>query len=44
MMSAPFVGPPSLPFNTVREPARRADDPIHRDLAALPRPRRHYHW
>src|SRR4051794_1290962 len=44
MMSAPFGGPPSLPFNTVHEPVRRAEDPIHRDLAALPRPRKHYQW
>lgn len=44
MMSAPFGGPPSLPFNTVNDPVRRAEDPIHRDLAALPRPRKHYQW
>jgi pimeloyl-ACP methyl ester carboxylesterase len=44
MMSAPFGGPPSLPFNTVHEPASPADDPIHRDLAVLPRPRKHYQW
>ncbi|KRR30252.1 alpha/beta hydrolase [Bradyrhizobium retamae] len=44
MMSAPFGGPPSLPFNTVHEPAKPADDPIHRELAALPRPRKHYQW
>ena len=44
MMSAPFGGPPSLPFNTVHEPAKPVDDPIHRDLAALPRPRKHYQW
>src|SRR6187549_3905983 len=44
MMSAPFGGPPSLPFNTVHEPAKPTDDPIHRDLAALPRPRKHYQW
>ena len=44
MMSAPFGGPPSLPFNTVHESARLVDDPIHRDLAALPRPRKHYQW
>jgi pimeloyl-ACP methyl ester carboxylesterase len=44
MMSAPFGGPPALPFNTVHEPAKPADDPIHRDLAALPRPRKHYQW
>src|SRR6266480_318131 len=29
MMSAPFGGPPSLPFNTVHEPAKPVDDPIH---------------
>jgi pimeloyl-ACP methyl ester carboxylesterase len=45
MMSAPFGGPPSLPFNTVDGPAKPpAEDPIHRDLAALPRPRKHYQW
>jgi pimeloyl-ACP methyl ester carboxylesterase len=45
MMSAPFGGPPSLPFNTVNGPAKSApQDPIHRDLAALPRPRKHYQW
>ncbi len=45
MMSAPFAGPPSLPFNTANAPARAAvDDPVHRELAALPRPRKHYQW
>lgn len=45
MMSAPFGGPPQLPFNTANSPAKpTADDPIHRDLAALPRPRKHYQW
>lgn len=45
MMSAPFGGPPLLPFDTVNGPAKSAtEDPIHRDLAALPRPRKHYHW
>ncbi|UPJ50649.1 alpha/beta hydrolase [Bradyrhizobium sp. 200] len=44
MMSAPFGGPPSLPFNIANGPAERVDDPIHRDLAALPRPRKHYQW
>jgi pimeloyl-ACP methyl ester carboxylesterase len=44
MMSAPFGGPPALPFNTMHEPAKPVDDPIHRDLAALPRPRKHYQW
>jgi pimeloyl-ACP methyl ester carboxylesterase len=45
MMSAPFGGPPSLPFNTVDTPAKpQRDDPVHRELAALPRPRKHYQW
>ncbi|HWZ38976.1 MAG TPA: alpha/beta hydrolase [Bradyrhizobium sp.] len=45
MMSAPFGGPPSLPFNTADTPARpRGGDPVHRELAALPRPRKHYQW
>ncbi|MBN9008544.1 MAG: alpha/beta fold hydrolase [Rhizobiales bacterium] len=44
MMSAPFGGPPPLPFDTIAKPAASADDPVHRDLAALPRPRRHYQW
>jgi pimeloyl-ACP methyl ester carboxylesterase len=45
MMSAPFAGPPSLPFNTVDKPgAPSPEDPVHRDLAALPRPRKHYQW
>jgi pimeloyl-ACP methyl ester carboxylesterase len=45
LMSAPFAGPPSLPFNTAdAPPAPAPEDPIHRDLAALPRPRKHYQW
>ncbi len=45
MMSAPFAGPPKLPFNTVDAPAKQpAEDPVHRELAALPRPRKHYQW
>ncbi|WP_027582126.1 alpha/beta hydrolase [Bradyrhizobium sp. Ai1a-2] len=45
MMSAPFGGPPSLPFNTADAPAKpAAEDPVHRALAALPRPRKHYQW
>ena len=45
MMSAPFGGPPSLPFDTAESPARPAPgDPVHRELAALPRPRKHYQW
>jgi pimeloyl-ACP methyl ester carboxylesterase len=45
LMSAPFAGPPSLPFDTADAPARpKPEDPVHRDLAALPRPRKHYQW
>lgn len=36
LMSAPFGGPPSTP---VPPP-----DPVHDELAALPRPRKHYQW
>jgi pimeloyl-ACP methyl ester carboxylesterase len=44
-MSAPFAGPPPLPFNTSDAPPRpKRDDPVHRELAALPRPRKHYQW
>ena len=42
LMSAPFDGPPSLPNpDTVDEP--RGPD-IHDAMAALDRPRKHYHW
>jgi len=45
LMSAPFAGPPSLAFDTVDKPPRpKRDDPVHRELAALPRPRKHYQW
>ena len=45
MMSAPFGGPPPLPFDTVDKPgAPSSEDPVHRNLAALARPRKHYHW
>ncbi|PJK27778.1 alpha/beta fold hydrolase [Minwuia thermotolerans] len=37
LMSAPFGGPPPLE-------ARRGSGDIHADLAALPRPRKHYQW
>lgn len=37
MMSAPFAGPPALPFAP-------ADSRIHEDLAALDPPRKHYQW
>jgi pimeloyl-ACP methyl ester carboxylesterase len=45
LMSAPFAGPPPLPFNTADAPPRlKSEDPVHRELAALPRPRKHYQW
>ncbi len=45
LMSAPFAGPPPLPFGTSdAPPAARPIDPVHRELAALPRPRKHYQW
>ena len=44
IMSAPFAGPPTIPFDTVNRPAHGTEDPVHRDLAALPRPRKHYQW
>lgn len=44
IMSAPFAGPPAIPFDTANHPALITEDPVHRDLAALPRPRKHYQW
>jgi pimeloyl-ACP methyl ester carboxylesterase len=45
LMSAPFAGPPKLPFNTANTPPSAPhEDPVHRELAALPRPRKHYQW
>ncbi|MDP8922000.1 MAG: alpha/beta hydrolase [Chloroflexota bacterium] len=46
LMSAPFEGPPALPFNTASEPApsAAAGPSIHDELAALDPPRKHYHW
>ena len=45
LMSAPFAGPPRLPFDTADAPAKaKPDDPVHRELARLPRPRKHYQW
>ena len=51
MMSAPFTGPPELPFATVaRSGGRAADDPragvlgIEPALEALERPRQHYQF
>ena len=45
LMSAPFAGPPPLPFDTADAPPKpKPEDPVHRDLAALPRPRKYYQW
>jgi pimeloyl-ACP methyl ester carboxylesterase len=54
LMSAPFAGPPPLPFGTAgtNDAAAVPDGPqapapadgIHQALAALPRPRKHYQW
>jgi len=40
LMSAPFAGPPQIARSSEPGPART----IHDDLAALPRPRKHYQW
>ncbi len=46
MMSAPFGGAPTLPFNTANTPRSSAPaaapDPIYDDLAKLTPPRKHY--
>ncbi len=45
LMSAPFGGPPSVPFDTAAKPPSSDRGPdIHAALAALPRPRKHYQW
>ena len=46
MMSAPFAGPPVLPFGAAegRPNAATAPRKILDDLAALERPRKHDHW
>src|SRR5713101_5035646 len=41
LMSAPFAGPPTLPFGTA---AKKPAADIHAALAALARPRKHYQW
>jgi len=41
LMSAPFAGPPSVPFGD--KPTAKAPD-IHAALAALSQPRKHYQW
>jgi pimeloyl-ACP methyl ester carboxylesterase len=43
MMSQPFRGSPSLPFDTVSHPTtQEGRKDIHEDLANLPEPRKHY--
>ena len=44
LMSAPFAGPPALPFNTDNDAAKPSAADIHEELAALRRPRKHYQW
>ena len=45
LMSAPFSGPPALPFDTANHPVPAAEAPdIHTALELLERPRKHYQW
>jgi pimeloyl-ACP methyl ester carboxylesterase len=49
LMSAPFAGPPALPFDTLAGAPqtvapRSLIDHALAELAALPRPRKHYQW
>jgi len=46
MMSAPFPGPPQLPFGAAQGASNAMTAPpnVLQDLAALPRPRKPYHW
>jgi pimeloyl-ACP methyl ester carboxylesterase len=47
LMSAPFAGPPTLPFDTATAGAPLpggAGPDIHQALAQLDRPRKHYQW
>jgi pimeloyl-ACP methyl ester carboxylesterase len=46
LMSAPFAGPPPLPFDTADDPPQRTSDgpTIHDELARLACPRKHYQW
>ena len=43
LMSAPFTGPATIPFDTVdNPPAKTNPEKLFEDLAKLPRPRKHY--
>src|SRR5438552_2646691 len=44
LMSAPFAGPPTLPFDTVDNPPQQSSPGgnINEELARLDRPRKHY--
>ena len=44
LMSAPFAGPPLLPFDTVNTSPGPETPNIHDALAVLERPRKHYQW
>jgi pimeloyl-ACP methyl ester carboxylesterase len=44
LMSAPFPGPPSFPFNSVDQVIQPPSAPLDEGLALLPRPRKHYRW
>jgi pimeloyl-ACP methyl ester carboxylesterase len=45
MMSHPFKGSPVLPFDIVSGQSSSADkEDVHKDLAELPEPRKHYKW
>ena len=44
MMSAPFGGPPAFPFGTDGGRSETTASDIHKELAALKRPRKHYQW
>lgn len=43
LMSAPFAGPPQIPFDTIAGPSATQAPDINTALAALTPPRRHYH-
>jgi len=44
LMSHPFKGSPTLPFNVSSETKSTPQRDVHHDLASLPTPRKHYKW